>query len=416
MWIPTWLFVLLIAILLGTLIGVFVLPYLRAPVRHRQPDRTTVPDVVPLLDELTGLWIRGRVSEGWRRTQLALTRYTDPAIRRVLHRWRVRWAGRMGQFTELRHALALRPWPGAHPESAYWEGITRADPEHWFRTWQTWQDDLGPAGVQRALVDCMDQGAFVRAWDIWVAYWRTDPERALQIVAPLDLIRNASQEAWQAGDRERLRDMIRWLLEHAPESPLGYYWTFQMHRDRRFAHAETWLLRGIRRTDHYWLYRTLESAYLDERQPQDVESFYVRRLHETDRPVRGKVLWMLYCLRVEKIEWAATLLGELESALQYWPMYWAWRGYVAHQQRRPEDAQHAWARFWHLLRRSTDPQWPFACEVCGVGELRWAYRCPNCHRLGTMDLRVPRVTVPSPVDFLKEAWSRSTPSSPVVGR
>jgi hypothetical protein len=400
--IPTW----LIGVALGLLVGSGLL-LLRLWGRRR-PTPADLPEPtegVEFTDLLASLWVQGRYAEGLDRTHRRLAQPVPDAERQVLHRWLARWAAVQDDTVLLRRALENRPWPEPHPEADFWRLRTQdADLQAWMSAWDRWQTAWGPTFTKRLLERITQAGRHDLAWRVWHAFWAADPGSAWRIADPVEILRHAGPQALEAGRTKEARAMADWLQRHRPDHPLGYWLAFQVERAQRFTRPERHLVKGIERTDHYWLYRTLEGWWLDRTDPQAVQSLYVRRVHETGGSLRTQTMLLLHYIHVERLDSARALLESLQERLQEWPPYWMWLGYVAQDLGLQAEASAAWRQFWYLVRRTPDHVHPFVCEVCGFGIVRWWEFCPHCHRRGTLNLRLPPPSPsPSPTR-LEEEW------------
>ncbi len=399
---PVWLIGTVVGLLMG---GGLVLMFWRGRRRTPPVDLPEPAEGVEFTDWLVSLWVRGHYAEGLERTHRRLARPVPDGERQVLHRWLARWAAVQGDPVLLRRALENRPWPEPHPEADFWRLQAQdAGPQEWVSAWDRWRVAWGPAFTKQLLERLTQAGYPDLAWRVWHAYWEADPGSAWRVADPVDILRQAGPPALEAGRSKEARAMADWLQRHRPDHPLGYWLAFQVERAQRFTRPERHLVKGIERTDHYWLYRTLEAWWQDRTGPQAVRSLYVRRVHETGGSLRAQAMLLLHYLHVERLDSALELLEGLKERLQDWPPYWMWLGYVAQDLGMQAEASAAWRQFWYLVRQTPDHAHPFVCEVCGFGIARWWEFCPHCHRRGTLNLQLPPPSSPPSSTRLEEEW------------
>ena len=393
-WTPNIAFALVLVILLGFLF----LELRRRPKRTRPPSRTAAPPI-PDYDRLAGLWIRERITEGLTAVHEELSRPLDPEHRTRMYRWLVRWAGLDRRPDLLRQGLEQHPWPDGDPEQAVWE-IWRAYLEEgsagetllnrFVKLAQEKGSALGAPALKILLIWLMEARRYVQAWDLWRSLPDDTARRIRRRLHPVhDLLRRSIPQALADQNREALESMVAWLKQHAPHEALTYWTRFQAGVLAGASDPTKPLEQGIERTDHYWLYRTLESWSLEQGDPRRIEAVYTRRLYERQDSIHARVLFLLHDLRVERLTRARQRLRELQDEISFWPPYWQWLGYTAARGGDLETSRDAWLTYWSLVRRKARDIFPFHCEICGYGAPRWWDHCPACGRLGTLDLRIP---------------------------
>ena len=389
------------------IISIIILVFLLATIRFRRkhpsphpPDHTGVDG----FDELASLWIRQLSSEGLTRVHDLLMQPQPERTRAILYRWLARWSGLERAPEYLKRALENRAWPEHHPEGAIWQAwleyVTHTgDPteaiDSLLSAYNLHGHTIGIPAVTILIRWLLEARRFADVWNVIQSLPETVLPRVNRRLSLIDdVIRRIVPHLLTPEHRQELRHCLGWLREHYPDHPLVYWTQFQIERTKNQKRAVTALMNGIHRTDHYWLYRTLETFYLEQESPPAIQEFYVRRLHETGHTLRHKVLLLLHYLRIEHLTRADELLHELSESLSGWPPYWMWKGYTATNRHSWEGSAQAWATYWTLIRQKSEAVHPFRCEVCGYGCPRWWDYCPSCRRLGTLDLELPETTGP----------------------
>lgn len=381
---------------ISLVIIVFIASNLMRHHRSQPPRSTEKPEP---FDDLTSLWVRELTSEALTKVHEMLMQSRPSHERTILYRWLARLSGLERSSEQLKRALDTRPWPERHPEATIWNA--------WFAYVQSGGDPaqavdillnayrehghtIGAPAIAILIHWLMESRRYPEVWDVV----DTLPDSVIpriqkRVSITDDVLRRILPHLLEKSQRERLRKVHAWLVHHDPDHPLTFWAHFQLERSRNPRKAVNILADGIRKCDHYWLYRTYETYHLEVGNPPAVQEFYVRRLHESGHDLRHRILLLLHHLRVEHLSRARELLDELAEPLGHWPPYWLWLGYVSTHQKDTRQALLAWSTYWTLIRQKAQSIHPFECEICGYGCPRWWDHCPSCRRLGTLDISLP---------------------------
>lgn len=364
-----------------------------------KPKRSRIPIESLDLDSIASFWCRELISEGLTATRQELAKPQEPQDRIKLYRWLARWGGMTRNAALLRQALEQKPWPVHHPEREGWEiwlahllegRTTPALLDRFESLFNSYGHTLGVPALRIFIMWLLEAEQPVRAWRIWV---KIPEEISLRIQRHFDpcndILLRAVPVALREGLWDDIRTMASWLQQHRPSEPIHFWIKFQIAQAMKESKPEKYLQKGIALTDHYWLYRTLESWYLENGDPRMMEAFYIQRSHESKDSLRGKVLLILHDLRIERLSRAMERLYEIEDPLSFWPPYWQWVGYAVAQLGQADVARRAWLSYWALVRQNPNDALPFQCDSCGYGTPSWWDLCPSCKRIGTLDLRMP---------------------------